>query len=125
MDAQRLDRNAAERSADRPAAVAQAILAGFDRHFGLTRYIAQQAKSRYERGDWHGIRRLARDRIAFYDQRVREAVERLESEFALGQPSLDEVFLALTGHSTGAGARHGCGATGSTGHPLPGGTVTG
>src|SRR5690606_5199128 len=27
----------------------------------------------------------ARDRIAFYDQRVREAVERLESEFALGQ----------------------------------------
>ncbi|RPH67711.1 MAG: bifunctional isocitrate dehydrogenase kinase/phosphatase [Burkholderiales bacterium] len=79
------DKTAPDRSADRPAAIAQAILAGFDRHFGLTRYIAQQAKSRYERGDWHGIRRLARDRIAFYDQRVREAVERLESEFALGQ----------------------------------------
>ena len=81
----RADRSAPDRSADRPAAVAQAILAGFDRHFGLTRYIAQQAKARYERGDWHGIRRLARDRIAFYDQRVHEAVERLESEFALGQ----------------------------------------
>ncbi len=83
----RAEKNPADRSADRPAAVAQAILAGFDRHFALTRYIAQQAKSRYERGDWHGIRRLARDRIAFYDQRVREAVERLESEFSLGQSS--------------------------------------
>src|SRR5690606_9643188 len=79
------DRSAPDRSADRPAAVAQAILAGFDRHFGLTRYIAQQAKSRYERGDRHGIRRLGRDRIAVYDQRVHEAGERLESEFALGQ----------------------------------------
>ena len=59
---QRPDKSAPDRSADRPAAVAQAILAGFDRHFGLTRYIAQQAKARYERGDWHGIRRLARDR---------------------------------------------------------------
>ena len=83
----RAEKYPADRSADRPAAVAQAILAGFDRHFALTRYIAQQAKSRYERGDWHGIRRLARDRIAFYDQRVHEAVERLESEFSLGQSS--------------------------------------
>jgi len=82
---QRPDKSAPERSVDRHAIIAQAILAGFDRHFGLTRYIAQQAKTRYERGDWHGIRRLARDRIAFYDQRVQEAVERLESEFALGQ----------------------------------------
>ncbi len=81
----RTERSAGERSADRPAALAQAILAGFDRHFALTSSIAQQAKARYERGDWHGIRRLARDRIAFYDQRVRETVERIESEFALGQ----------------------------------------
>jgi isocitrate dehydrogenase kinase/phosphatase len=81
----RPDKSAPDHSADRPAIIAQAMLAGFDRHFGLTRYIAQQAKARFERGDWHGIRRLARDRIAFYDQRVQEAVERLESEFALGQ----------------------------------------
>ena len=62
-------------------AIARAILAGFDRHYGLFRYNAQQAKSCYERGDWHGIRRLARERIAFYDKRVLEAVGRLESEF--------------------------------------------
>lgn len=67
-----------------PAAIARAILAGFDRHYGLFRYNAQQAKARYERGDWHGIRRLARERIAFYDQRVQEATKRIESEFGAG-----------------------------------------
>jgi len=71
-----------------PAAIARAILAGFDRHYGLFRYNAQQAKARYERGDWHGIRRLARERIAFYDQRVHEAARRIESEFGAGA-SLD------------------------------------
>jgi isocitrate dehydrogenase kinase/phosphatase len=64
-----------------PAAIARAILAGFDRHYGLFRYNAQQAKARFERGDWHGIRRLASERIAFYDQRVREAASRIEQEF--------------------------------------------
>jgi isocitrate dehydrogenase kinase/phosphatase len=81
---QRSDKSGTDRI-ERPAEIAQAMLAGFDRHFGLTRYIAQQAKARYERGDWHGIRRLARDRIAFYDQRVRETVERLGTEFGLGR----------------------------------------
>src|SRR5690606_191507 len=64
-----------------PAAIARAILAGFDRHYGLFRYNAQQAKARFERGDWHGIRRLASERIAFYDLRVREAAARIEHEF--------------------------------------------
>jgi len=64
-----------------PAAIARAILAGFDRHYGLFRYNAQQAKARFERGDWHGIRRLASERIAFYDLRVREAAARIENEF--------------------------------------------
>ena len=62
-------------------AIALAILAGFDRHYALFRYNAQQAKARYERADWHGIRKLASERIAFYDQRVHEAIERIKSEF--------------------------------------------
>ena len=66
---------------EKAAAIARAILAGFDRHYALFRYNAQQAKARYERSDWHGIRELARERIAFYDRRVLEAVARLESEF--------------------------------------------
>ncbi|NLD69462.1 MAG: bifunctional isocitrate dehydrogenase kinase/phosphatase [Limnobacter sp.] len=74
-----------------PSAIARAILAGFDRHYGLFRYNAQQAKARFERGDWHGIRRLASERIAFYDQRVREAVARIEAEFgAAGSDSTQD-----------------------------------
>ena len=61
--------------------IARAILAGFDRHYGLFRYNSQQAKARFERADWHGIRHLARDRIAFYDQRVIETLALLESRF--------------------------------------------
>jgi isocitrate dehydrogenase kinase/phosphatase len=61
--------------------VAEAIRAGFDRHYALFRYNAQQAKTRFEKGDWHGIRQLARERITFYDERVRETVALIEKEF--------------------------------------------
>jgi isocitrate dehydrogenase kinase/phosphatase len=70
-----------QRTSDQALAIAQAILAGFDRHYALFRYNAQQAKSRYEAADWHAIRQLARERIAFYDERVREAVARIEDVF--------------------------------------------
>ncbi|MEZ5738707.1 MAG: isocitrate dehydrogenase kinase/phosphatase AceK regulatory subunit [Burkholderiaceae bacterium] len=61
--------------------MAGTILAGFARHYGLFRYHAQLAKARFEAGDFHAIRRLASERISFYDQRVLEAVERLLTEF--------------------------------------------
>ncbi len=48
---------------ERARSIAEAILAGFDRHYGLFRYNAQQAKTQYELGRWHTIRRLARERI--------------------------------------------------------------
>ena len=54
-----------------PRDVAQRILAGFDRHYALFRYSAQRAKSLYESGDWHGIQRLSRERIEYYDMRAR------------------------------------------------------
>lgn len=61
-----------------PRDVAQRILAGFDRHYALFRYSAQRAKSLYESGDWHGIQRLSRERIEYYDMRVRECTAQLE-----------------------------------------------
>ncbi|MCL4746859.1 MAG: bifunctional isocitrate dehydrogenase kinase/phosphatase [Burkholderiaceae bacterium] len=70
-----------EHARQRANEIANAILAGFDRHYALFRYNAQQAKSRFECGDWVGIQRLARDRIAFYDKRVNEAFVRIQSEF--------------------------------------------
>ncbi|MEZ5650799.1 MAG: bifunctional isocitrate dehydrogenase kinase/phosphatase [Burkholderiaceae bacterium] len=73
---------AGSRSGDIAADIAATILAGFDKHYALFRYHAQRAKARFEVGDFHGIRRLASERIAFYDQRVVEAVARLQTEYA-------------------------------------------
>ena len=73
----------ADRSAPQPAAIAQAILEGFDRHYRLFRYVAQQAKGRYESGAWRRMQESARSRIDFYDQRVNEAVARVHADFDL------------------------------------------
>jgi isocitrate dehydrogenase kinase/phosphatase len=66
-------------------AIAHAMLDGFDRHYRLFRRESAAAKQRFEEGDWHGQQRTQRERIAFYDKRVREAVARLEQEFQAGQ----------------------------------------
>ena len=55
-----------------PQDVAQTILSGFDRHYALFRYGAQRAKSLFESGDWRAIQQLSRERIEYYDTRVRE-----------------------------------------------------
>jgi isocitrate dehydrogenase kinase/phosphatase len=74
--------------------IARVILAGLDKHYALFRYHAQQAKTCFERGDFHGIRRLARERIDFYDQRVAEAIAVLETEPkpAPGVPDTDRFW---------------------------------
>jgi isocitrate dehydrogenase kinase/phosphatase len=82
---QRLQRRQSDRNSDQTNAIAHAILAGFDRHYALFRYNAQQAKARWEVGDWHAIRRLARERITFYDIRVKEAIDYLEQAYAPSQ----------------------------------------
>jgi isocitrate dehydrogenase kinase/phosphatase len=83
-----------DRSMPSPTAIARAILEGFNRHYSRFRYVAQQAKSRFEHGDWHNMRRSARERIDFYDQRVLDAVARIERNFDL-QPLSDEERDAL------------------------------
>jgi len=67
-----------------PAEVARTILQGFDRHYALFRYGAQRAKTLFETGDWRGIQQLARERIEYYDMRVRECTALLERELRLG-----------------------------------------
>jgi isocitrate dehydrogenase kinase/phosphatase len=98
-----------DRSMPQPAAIARAILEGFDRHYRLFRYVAQQAKSRFERADWHGMRAAARERIDFYDQRVLEAVARIEREFdlsSLGEGERDRLWQAVKQHYIAALAQH-------------------
>ena len=69
--------------------VASAMLEGFNRHYRLFRATSAAAKQRFERADWHGQQRAQRERIEFYDERVREAVARLRDEFHVDQLSMD------------------------------------
>ncbi|MDO8250530.1 MAG: bifunctional isocitrate dehydrogenase kinase/phosphatase, partial [Rhodoferax sp.] len=48
-----------------------------------------RAKHRFETADWHGQQRAQRERIEFYDLRVRECSNRLEHEFKAGEQEMD------------------------------------
>jgi isocitrate dehydrogenase kinase/phosphatase len=74
-----------DRDAALPLAIARLILEGFDAHYGVFRYVSQQAKARFENGDWQWIQRATRERLAFYDQRVLHAVQRLRDEFNVAE----------------------------------------
>src|SRR6478736_1969582 len=65
--------------------IAKAMLDGFNRHYQLFRTESARAKHRFETADWHAQQRAQRERIEFYDLRVREAVARLEHEFKAGE----------------------------------------
>jgi isocitrate dehydrogenase kinase/phosphatase len=98
-----------DHSMPQPAAIARAILDGFDRHYRLFRYVAQQAKQRFENGDWAGMRESARERIAFYDQRVMEASARIERDFdlaALTDEERDALWQAVKQHYVALLAEH-------------------
>ncbi|MCA6216522.1 bifunctional isocitrate dehydrogenase kinase/phosphatase [Ideonella sp. B7] len=69
--------------------MAQALLDGFNRHYRLFRESSAESQQRFERADWLGQQRAQRDRIVFYDLRVGEAVERLQTEFQAGTLSME------------------------------------
>lgn len=85
---------------ERAHAIARALLDGFDKHYRLFREICQQAKGRFERADWAAVRQAHADRIAFYDERVREAAERLQRDFqadTLPESAWQEIKLRYMG----------------------------
>lgn len=69
--------------------VAQTMLDGFNRHYALFRYSAQRAKSLYESGDWHAIQHLSRERIEYYDTRVRESAAFISKALRDDSPVLE------------------------------------
>src|SRR5215216_3222235 len=69
--------------------IAKAMMDGFNRHYQLFRTESARAKHRFETADWHGQQRAQRERIEFYDLRVREATLRLEKEFRAGDQPMD------------------------------------
>src|SRR3954466_8863699 len=69
--------------------IAKAMLDGFNRHYHLFRQESARAKHRFETADWHGQQQAQRERIQFYDLRVREATARLEKESKAGEQPMD------------------------------------
>ncbi len=69
--------------------IAKAMMDGFNRHYRLFRTESARAKHRFETADWHGQQRAQRERIEFYDLRVRECSMRLEREFKAGEQPMD------------------------------------
>ncbi|MBR8212268.1 MULTISPECIES: bifunctional isocitrate dehydrogenase kinase/phosphatase [Burkholderia] len=85
--------------------VAQTMLEYFDRHYRIFREAAVDAKTLFERGDWHGLQRLARERITSYDERVKECVEVLEDEYDAENID-DEVWQQIKLHYIGLLTSH-------------------
>ncbi len=63
--------------------IASTILNGFDRHFTIFSEITKGAKQRFENADWEAERVAARERIMFYDIRVKDAIAELRQLFDL------------------------------------------
>ncbi|WP_063550559.1 bifunctional isocitrate dehydrogenase kinase/phosphatase [Burkholderia territorii] len=85
--------------------VAQTMLEYFDRHYRIFREAAVDAKTLFERTDWHGLQRLARERITSYDDRVQECVEVLEDEYDAENID-DEVWQQIKLHYIGLLTSH-------------------
>lgn len=85
--------------------VAQSILEGFNRHYDVFRAAAAHAKTLFESGDWPGLQKLARERIASYDNRVDECVLRLEDEYD-AENIEDDVWQQIKLHYIGLLTNH-------------------
>jgi len=85
--------------------IAKAMMDGFNRHYRLFRTESARAKHRFETADWHGQQRAQRERIEFYDLRVKECSNRLEREFKAGEQSMD-VWQQIKLHYIGLLVNH-------------------
>ena len=62
--------------------IARTIVDGFDKHYRLFRETSRRAKQHFEAGTWKVAQNELRERISYYDKRVRECVALLEDEYA-------------------------------------------
>ncbi|MGM3275132.1 bifunctional isocitrate dehydrogenase kinase/phosphatase [Ralstonia sp. 24A2] len=85
--------------------VARTMLDGFDKHYRLFREVCIQAKVAFEHGDWPAMQQLQRDRIAYYDERVREASVILEDEYDAENID-DEIWRQIKLHYIGLLTNH-------------------
>jgi isocitrate dehydrogenase kinase/phosphatase len=67
--------------ADAARQIATVLIEGFDKHYRLFRSTSARAKEHFEEGAWTELQHAVQERIRFYDERVRECVDRLRGEF--------------------------------------------
>jgi isocitrate dehydrogenase kinase/phosphatase len=70
--------------------IAETMIEGFNRHYRLFRECSAAAKVRFDAADWVGVQQAVRERIAFYDDRVRETLQQLREE--IHAEALDDVI---------------------------------
>ncbi|MES2073697.1 MAG: bifunctional isocitrate dehydrogenase kinase/phosphatase [Pseudomonadota bacterium] len=80
--------------------IARTMLDGFDKHYRLFRASSQGAKKHFETGNWQAAQIAARERISFYDTRVKECVQILEDEYDEDDLT-DEVWREVKLHYMG------------------------
>lgn len=73
-----------------PQTLASQIFSGFNRHYTRFRECARAAKVAFEEADWPLIQKLSAERIAFYDERVRETADTIKTSSDLSRE--DEAF---------------------------------
>ena len=89
----------------RALAIAQTLVEGFNRHYTLFRQASRDAQRRFEQADWHGQQQAQRERIEFYDLRVRESIQRLETEHQASALPMD-VWQQIKLHYIGLLTNH-------------------
>ncbi|MBV8261289.1 MAG: bifunctional isocitrate dehydrogenase kinase/phosphatase, partial [Paraburkholderia sp.] len=85
--------------------VAQTMLDGFNRHYRNFCDAAVRARTFFEGADLRALQQLARERIASYDDRVKECVAALEDEYDAASID-DEVWQQIKLHSIGLLTSH-------------------
>jgi len=78
--------------------IAQALLGGFNKHYRLFSECNSRAKGLFENADWQGVQIAIRDRLQFFDQRVREIWQQAKLYYIAllsshKQPELAETFF--------------------------------
>ena len=74
--------------------IAATILNGFNLHFSIFSKITRGAKKRFESADWQAEREASRERIVYYDKRVKEAIRVLHELFDL-EPFDSQLWFAV------------------------------
>ena len=69
--------------------IAQTMVEGFNRHYSLFLRTTHEAQARFEQCLWQDQQLAQRNRIEYYDLRVRETCVQMENEFQASQLPID------------------------------------